>query len=301
MSFNRRRAATVYGATRPMGSYTADTKLRTIRCVIGRFRSSVVLLLTTKVSRLWFHFKPKSLRLLLTLSRTGETKFVFGSNLCYVGRRFIKKHATAPQWMVVLGTRLGLVPVPFEDALEAAETKTFASVFVRVTDGALSSFLGFVAETFIFSCATALSFNDSLKSKRVGRLQFFLTLCIDQASFMFGGSFCTAWPNSAALDKSCSYFKERKTPTNAEMVAEKAFTFSLFASFTVPHFQQWEATQFVQMGPYNSVWLAKFTLESLRRFLIHCAAICKLSYRCLGLASYKRFQVRKFHIVREWC
>ena len=60
MSSNKRRAVTVYGATRPMGSYTADTKQRTTRCITSRFKSAVFPLLTTKVSGLWFHFKPNT-------------------------------------------------------------------------------------------------------------------------------------------------------------------------------------------------------------------------------------------------
>ena len=87
-------------------------------------------------------------------------------------------------------TRLGLVAVPFEDDLEVAEAiKSFAPVFVRVTRCALPSLLGFVVGTFILSCASALFFSQSLKSETVGRLQSFLTVCRDQASFMFGGSF----------------------------------------------------------------------------------------------------------------
>ena len=79
--------------------------------------------------------------------QAGETKFGFGNSHCSVGGPFIKKHATVPQRMVVFAhntvscTRLSLVPVPFEDALELAAAKTFAPVFVRVTDCVLSSLL----------------------------------------------------------------------------------------------------------------------------------------------------------------
>ena len=83
--------------------------------------------------------------------------------------------------------RLGFVPVPFEDELVVAEAKNFASVcFHGITNCARSSFLGFMAETFILSCASTLSFNHSLKSKRVSWLHFYLTVCVDQASFLFG-------------------------------------------------------------------------------------------------------------------
>ena len=132
-----------------------------------------------------------------------------------VCRRFNKKHAIVPQRMVVFVTiqfsfiQLDLVPVPFEDALELA-AKTFAPVCFRATDCALSSFLGSMVATFILSCASAFSSNHSLKLKKVGQLQSSSTVCIDQAFFMFVGSFCTASPKNTALYKSFSYFKERK-------------------------------------------------------------------------------------------
>ena len=44
------------------GSHTDDTKLMPSRCVTDRFKSGVIPLLTAKVSRLWFHFKPNALR-----------------------------------------------------------------------------------------------------------------------------------------------------------------------------------------------------------------------------------------------
>ena len=89
-------------------------------------------------------------------------------------------------------TRVVLVAVPVECALELAVANTFAPVLMRVTVEALSSAFGFAEDTFILSCASALSVNKSLKSKMVGRVQSFYTVCRDQASFMLGGSFCTA-------------------------------------------------------------------------------------------------------------
>ena len=89
-------------------------------------------------------------------------------------------------------TLLALVAVPVEGALELAAVNTFAPVLVRVTVEALSSAFGFAEDTFILSCASALSFIESLKFKRVGRVQSFFTVCRDQAYFMLGGSFCTA-------------------------------------------------------------------------------------------------------------
>ena len=124
-------------------------------------------------------------------------------------------------------TRLGLVQVLFEDALELSAAKTFAPVFVRVTDCALSSLLGFVVESFVL--CFGLIFQPFVKIQE--RRSIFLASVHRPTSFMFGGSFCTACPESAALDKSCSYFKEQKTPTNAKIVALKAITFSLLCIF----------------------------------------------------------------------
>ena len=80
--------------------------------------------------------------------------------------------------------RFVLVAVPVEGALALAAANTFAPVLVRVTVEALSSAFGFAEDTFILSCASALSFNQSLEPKRVGRVQSLFTVCRAQSSFM---------------------------------------------------------------------------------------------------------------------
>ena len=60
ISFSSKRARTVYGATRPMGSNTEDTKLRTDRCVTESLSSRLTPLLTTNVSVTWFHLRPRT-------------------------------------------------------------------------------------------------------------------------------------------------------------------------------------------------------------------------------------------------
>ena len=73
----------------------------------------------------------------------------------------------------------------------AANTLDVVLVFVTF-DCVFSSTLILIEAVFIRSWASALSFNQSLKSIKVGRSRLRLTVCIDQASLMFGGSFCTA-------------------------------------------------------------------------------------------------------------
>ena len=60
ISFSSKRARTVYGATRPMGSNTEDTKLRTDRCVTESVSSRLTPLLTTNVSVTWSHLRPRT-------------------------------------------------------------------------------------------------------------------------------------------------------------------------------------------------------------------------------------------------
>ena len=60
ISFSSKRARTIYGLTRPMGSNTEDTKLRTDRCVIESLSLRLNPLLTTKVSMTWSHLRSRS-------------------------------------------------------------------------------------------------------------------------------------------------------------------------------------------------------------------------------------------------
>ena len=56
MSFKSSRISTVNGATRPMGSKTFETRLRTKRCVRDLLIAQIEPLLTTKISLVWSHF-----------------------------------------------------------------------------------------------------------------------------------------------------------------------------------------------------------------------------------------------------
>ena len=113
----------------------------------------------------------------------------------FVIENFSQRHSGWMHTIPFSCTQLDLVPIPYENALLLAAAKTFAPIFLRVKDVEFSSFLGFVVQTCIVSCVSALSFNLSLKSMWVRRLRAFLTVCIDQV-FMVGESFITAWRKS---------------------------------------------------------------------------------------------------------
>ena len=100
------------------------------------------------------------------------------------------------------------------------DANTFEAVLVLVTEVLLSSGLALVALCFIRSWASGLSLSQSLKSRRVGLTQCFLTVKSDHDSFMFGGNFCTAWLSREGLFKSASYHSDLKTPTRLDMAAE---------------------------------------------------------------------------------
>ena len=90
------------------------------------------------------------------------------------------------------------------------DAKTFEAILVLVTEVLLSSGLALVALCFTRSWASAFSLRQSLKSRRVGLTQCFLTVKSDHDSFMFGGNLCTAWLNREALFKSASYDSDLK-------------------------------------------------------------------------------------------
>ena len=96
----------------------------------------------------------------------------------------------------------------------------FETIFDLATELLVSSVLALNAVFFIKSCALAFSFNQSLKSRRVGFTQCFLTLKSDEYSFILGGSFCTAVLRCAALFKSESYESNLNTPTRLELHPE---------------------------------------------------------------------------------
>ena len=98
--------------------------------------------------------------------------------------------------------------------------KVLKAILVWNTELVLSSVLAFDEVYFIKSCASAFSFNQSLKSKSVGLTHCFPTVKSDQDSFRLGGNFCTAVLRSEALLRSESYESDLKTPTRLEIVAE---------------------------------------------------------------------------------
>ena len=102
----------------------------------------------------------------------------------------------------------------------------FKATFVLVTELLVSSIFALVAVFFFKLCASAYSFNQSLKSRRVGFTQCFLTVKSDHDSFILGGSFCTAVLRSTALLKSESYESDLKTPTRFEMHPEQLMMLS---------------------------------------------------------------------------
>ena len=98
--------------------------------------------------------------------------------------------------------------------------KVLEATLVFTTELVLSSILAFDEVYFIRLCASAFSFNRSLKPRSVGLAQCFFTVKSDQDSFRLGGNFCTAVLRSEALLRSESYKSDLKTPTRLEIVAE---------------------------------------------------------------------------------
>ena len=60
ISFKCKRARTVYGAARPMGSSMEETKLTTDRCVTESLSSRLFPLITTNVSVTWSYSRPRT-------------------------------------------------------------------------------------------------------------------------------------------------------------------------------------------------------------------------------------------------
>ena len=83
-----------------------------------------------------------------------------------------------------------------------------------------SSFFALDLSTRNFSCPSASSFNQLLKSKSVGRCQLCLTICIDQASLSLGGILLTTWFNRLTLFKSSLKDNDLKTATRPDMAEE---------------------------------------------------------------------------------
>ena len=98
--------------------------------------------------------------------------------------------------------------------------KVLQATLVFTSELVLSSVLAFDEVCFIKTCASAFSFNHSMKSRSVGLTQCFFTVKSDQDFFRLGGNFCTAVLRSEALLRSASYESDLKTPTRLEIVAE---------------------------------------------------------------------------------
>ena len=111
------------------------------------------------------------------------------------------------------------------------------AIFDLLTELLVSSFITSNAVFFIKSCASGFSFSQLLKSRRVDFTQCFLTVKSDHDSFILGGSFCTTVLRSAALFESVN-----------DVVA-------------IVHLQWWKAAEFVEMGTYDRLWLAKLTFQ----------------------------------------
>ena len=83
--------------------------------------------------------------------------------------------------------------------------KVLEATLVFTTELVLSSLLAFDEVCLIKSCASAFSFNQSLKSRNVGLTQCFFTVKSNQDFFRLGSNFCTAVLRSEALLRSESY------------------------------------------------------------------------------------------------
>ena len=77
------------------------------------------------------------------------------------------------------------------------DANTFEAVLVLVTEVLFSSGFALVALCFIRSWASAFSLGQSLKSRRVGLTQCFLSVTSDHDSFMFGIASASSLINDA--------------------------------------------------------------------------------------------------------
>ena len=100
--------------------------------------------------------------------------------------------------------------VPLDGVLAA---KVLEATLVFTTELVLSSVLAFDEVCFIELCASAFSFDQSLKSRSVGLTQCFFTVKSDQDSFRLGGNICSAVLRSEALLRPESYESDLKSPT----------------------------------------------------------------------------------------
>ena len=127
-----------------------------------------------------------------------------------------------------------------------------------VTELLVSSVLALVAVFLFISCASAFSFNQSLKSRRLGYTQCFLTVKSEHDFFILGGSFCMAVLRNAALFKSESFDSDLNTPTRLVGVFKNAHRI-VNDFIAIVLLQWWKTVEFIQMCTYDRLWLAKST------------------------------------------
>ena len=152
--------------------------------------------------------------------------------------------------------------------------KVFEATLVFITGLLLSSALAFDEVCFIKSCASAFSFNQSMKSRSVGLTQCFFKVKSDQDSFRLGSNFCTAVLRIEALLRSESY---NKTWNCCRIV------------YDISMLQWRKRAEFVYVCTDYCLWLAKFTFDCLKCVLIHHTTVCELSDGGFSFSSYKSF------------
>ena len=145
----------------------------------------------------------------------------------------------------------------------------FVRVTFKITE---SSQIPLPLDNFNCSYFSAFSFNQSLKSIKVGLLQFRQSVCVEHTSITLVGSLLMASLRSEALDNSCSELRKQNTPTKLKNAPAKIEEMVLIVQF------HWRKTvQFVQRGNNYSFCLAIFVPYSLRGISLQYIAICKLN------------------------
>ena len=145
--------------------------------------------------------------------------------------------------------------------------------FVRVTFNITeSSQIPLPLDNFNCSYFSAFCFNQSLKSIKVGLLQFRQSACVEHTSIDLEGSLLMASLRSEALDNSCSELRKQNTPTKLKNAPAKIEEMVSIVQF---HWRQ--TVQFVQRGNNYSFCSAIFVPNSFRGISLHHIALCKLN------------------------
>ena len=111
--------------------------------------------------------------------------------------------------------------------------KALGATLVLTTELVFSSVLAFDEVCFIKSCASAFSFNQSLKSMSAGLTQCFFTVKGDQDSFSLGGNFCIAVLRSEALLRSESYESDLGPQQDLKLLEKSFWCYHSCAFFVV--------------------------------------------------------------------